>query len=320
MAIYTMLQTGSRGEEVKRMQQALEQAGYSVGSPGVDGIYGKYTAAAVRRYQTDQKLQVDGIAGDETLTRLYGTAASEAPAARPTLDPEPEEIPSGGFDAASDLNFTRAQAALEAVRQQRPVWEDRDEQLLEEAYSRIVGRAPFRYDAQADPLYRQYAGTMARQGRLAMQDTVGQAAALTGGYGSSYAQVAGQQQYGEYLQQLQQALPEFYGLALEQYTAEGAALEEQYALLQKQQAASYARYQDALSQYWKEVDSYEQQLRDAYDQSYTAWKTGQDSQKTAYSRLQKLITDTGYTPTNAQLQAAGMSRTEANAFARHYKG
>lgn len=320
MAIYTMLQTGSRGDEVKRMQQALEQAGYSVGAPGVDGIYGKYTAAAVRRYQTDQQLQVDGIAGDETLSRLYGTAASEAPAAQPTLDPEPEEIPIGGFDAASDPGVARAQAALDGVRQQRPVWEDRDEQLLEAAYSRIVGREPFRYDAASDPLYRQYVQNAARQGRLAMLDTVGQAAALTGGYGSSYAAVAGQQQYGEYLQQLQQALPEFYGMALDRYAMEGEALSDQYALLQKQQAASYARYQDALSQYWKEVDSYEQQLQDAYDQSYTAWKTGQDSQKTAYSRLQKLITDTGYTPTSAQLQAAGMTRTEANAFARHYKG
>ena len=159
-----------------------------------------------------------------------------------------------------------------------------------------------------------------QQGRLAMLDTVGQAAALTGGYGSSYAQTAGQQQYGQYLQQLQQALPEFYGMALDRYTAEGEALEAQYALLQKQQAASYSRYQDALSQYWKEVDSYSRQLQDAYDQSYTAWKTEEDSKKTAYSRLQKLITDTGYTPTAAQLQAAGMSRTEANAFARHYKG
>lgn len=320
MAIYTMLQTGSRGEEVKRMQQALEHAGYSVGAPGVDGIYGKYTAAAVRRYQTDQQLQVDGIAGDETLSRLYGTAASEAPVTQPTLDPEPTERPSGGFDPTSDGAYTRAQAALETVRQQRPVWQDRDEQLLEEAYSRIVGREPFRYDPGADPLYRQYAQGVKWQGRQAMLDTMGQAAALTGGYGSSYAQVAGQQQYGQYLQQLQQALPEFYGMALDRYTAEGEALEDQYALLQKQQAASYARYQDALSRYWKEVDIYEQQLQDAYDQSYTAWKTGQDSQKTAYSRLQKLITDTGYTPTAAQLQAAGMTRTEANAFARHYKG
>ena len=317
MAIYQTLQTGSSGEDVKRLQQALIQGGYSVGATGADGIYGKNTAAAVRSYQRDKNLLVDGIAGDETLSSLYG--GTPAPDTPQTETPT-ETVQPAWYDPADDPNYRAAQEALTEAEQQRPAWEDSYARQLEAIYSRIVGREPFRYDAAADPLYRQYADSYTRLGRLAMEDTMGQAAALTGGYGSTYAQTAGQQQYGQYLQQLQQALPEFYGMALDQYTAEGEALESQYALLQKQQTEEYGRYQEALERYWEEVSLRERALEEAYDQGYTGWKDRQDSRQAEYNRLVKLITGTGYVPTAAQLQAAGMSRTEANAFARQYQG
>ena len=62
---------------------------------------------------------------------------------------------------------------------------------------------------------------MVSEGSRAMRDTMGQAAALTGGYGSSYAQSAGQQQYALYLQKLGEAMPELYQAAYERYSAEG---------------------------------------------------------------------------------------------------
>ena len=46
-----------------------------------------------------------------------------------------------------------------------------------------------------------------------MKDTMGQAAALTGGYGSSYAESSAQQQYDAYLQQLGDIVPELAGKA-----------------------------------------------------------------------------------------------------------
>lgn len=39
MATYTTLQNGSRGSEVKTLQETLKSAGYDVGSAGADGIY-----------------------------------------------------------------------------------------------------------------------------------------------------------------------------------------------------------------------------------------------------------------------------------------
>ena len=79
------------------------------------------------------------------------------------------------------------------------IYENNGDGELEALYQAILGRTPFQYRAQDDPFYRSYADQYVQNGRMAMRDTMGSAAALTGGYGSSYAQAAGQQQYDEYL-------------------------------------------------------------------------------------------------------------------------
>ena len=73
---------------------------------------------------------------------------------------------------------------------------------LEELYQALMGRRSFSYNAAEDPMYRSVADRYVQNGRLAMRDTMGSAAALTGGYGSSYAQAVGQQSFDEYLRQL----------------------------------------------------------------------------------------------------------------------
>lgn len=64
---------GWSGAEVKRLQQALIDKGYSCGAYGVDGTFGNDTEAAVRKFQTDRGLAVDGIVGPVTQTALYGS-------------------------------------------------------------------------------------------------------------------------------------------------------------------------------------------------------------------------------------------------------
>ena len=59
---------GSRGDEVKQIQQKLKNWGYYKSS--VDGIYGSKTLEAVKYFQRKNGLTVDGIAGDKTLSAL----------------------------------------------------------------------------------------------------------------------------------------------------------------------------------------------------------------------------------------------------------
>ena len=59
---------GSRGDEVKQIQQKLKNWGYYNGS--VDGVYGSKTVAAVKKFQQKNGLTADGIAGQKTLQAL----------------------------------------------------------------------------------------------------------------------------------------------------------------------------------------------------------------------------------------------------------
>ena len=64
----TLSKVGSRGEEVKAIQQELKDRGLYQGS--VDGIFGSATEAAVKKFQKQQGLTADGIAGPQTLKKL----------------------------------------------------------------------------------------------------------------------------------------------------------------------------------------------------------------------------------------------------------
>jgi len=59
---------GSRGTEVRTIQEKLKRWGYYTGN--VDGIYGSLTVSAVKRFQRKNGLTVDGIAGIQTLNAM----------------------------------------------------------------------------------------------------------------------------------------------------------------------------------------------------------------------------------------------------------
>lgn len=138
-----------------------------------------------------------------------------------------------------------AQEALQNSMNSKPgayqsQWTDKLNGILD----KILNRGEFNYDANADALYQQYKDRYMQQGKTAMQDTMGQAAALTGGYGNSYAQNAGQQAYNSYLQGLNDKLPELYQMALSKYQMEGDQLNDQAGLLGDRESQDYSRWQD----------------------------------------------------------------------------
>lgn len=73
---YTMemrnLKNGCKGEDVRALQILLMGRGYSCGNSGADGIFGNDTHSAVCRYQKAKVMEVDGIAGPETMSSLLG--------------------------------------------------------------------------------------------------------------------------------------------------------------------------------------------------------------------------------------------------------
>ena len=162
--------------------------------------------------------------------------------------------PSGSVQAA--------QAYLEQVKASKPgAYQSRWDDELTSLYDQIRNRKKFSYDLGTDPLYQQYREQYQRQGRLAMQDTMGQAAALTGGYGSTYGEQVGQQAYNAYLQNLNDIVPQLQQQAYQRYQDEGTDLYNQYSLVKGREDTDYGRYRDTVSDYYSDLSD----ARSAYN-------------------------------------------------------
>lgn len=312
---YGNLTIGSRGDDVKKLQEHLKNAGYDIGSYGVDGVYGNATANAVKQYQKDNGLTVDGIAGNNTLTKMYEPLYSTTSQGSTSGKNEQTKYT---YDPNTNQAYLDALEALKKAQENMPQYSGKWDEQLQAIYDQIVNRKDFTYDLNSDALYQKYKDQYAQMGQMAMMDTMGQASAMTGGYGNSYAQGVGQQAYQGYLQQLNDKVPELYGIALDQYNQEGQDLLNQYSMLGDLANDEYAKYQDALNQYWNQLN-YQKQLADQeYERGFNEWQTEYGVQQDAYNKLVSLITTTGYKPSADDLAKAGMSQSEADAYLGYY--
>jgi hypothetical protein len=129
--------------------------------------------------------------------------------------------------------------------------------------AQIQGRDKFSYDVDSDPLLQQALASAMSSGKTAMQDTIGQASALTGGYGSTYATAAGNQAYNAFLQDAYDNLPQYYQMAMDAYQREGDELYRQYGMLVDADATEYGRNitaYDAMSQYRNQLYNEDYQM------------------------------------------------------------
>lgn len=280
---YTMVAYGSQGSAVKQLQSELNKRGYQLDE---DGVFGKKTKAAVRDYQKKNRLtMVDGIAGDETWDSLLSapTAAEQqaaAAAAEEAARPEARVTESTarrlaelekGYQPSEDVAAARAYRDSVAAMQLGE-YDSGFEDQLQALYDQIEGREAFSYDPEEDEAYRRYARLYAAQGAAAMEDTMGQAASLTGGYGSSYAQAVGQQAYDRYLGELAALMPELRQAALAEYRQEGQALTDRYNMLNQQEKAGYDRWQDTVAQWQKALSEAQSSYEDVSAQDEKAYQ------------------------------------------------
>ena len=318
-SVYTNLKKGSSGSDVTALQTALNQKGYALQNTG---LYDDATEAAVRKYQQDSGLTVDGVAGDATLGALYGKQNAQA-----------------GFVPSDQL--TQAQQYAQQVQQQKPgAYQSAYTPQLQAQFDAIMNRQPFQYDLGTDAMFRQMGDMYTQQGRRAMQDAMGMAAEMTGGYGNSYAQGAGQAAYGNYLQNLYAMAPEFQQQAFNRWQSEGADMMDRYNAVAAREENDYARYQNALNNYWAEADRAQQAADTLYNREYGAYqdqqnwqmqqedmafqreqynsKLNSENREYAYN-LAMMMLQGGQMPSADVLAAAGISAADAAALQSMYK-
>lgn len=167
---------------------------------------------------------------------------------------------------------SQAKAYLQQVQSRRPgAYQSRWDAELDSLYDQITNRKPFQYDLNQDALYQQYKEQYQRLGRTAMQDTMGQAASLTGGYGSTYAEQVGQQTYNAYLQSLNDIVPELYDRAYGRYQDEGQDLYNRYGLVSDRESMDYSKYRDTVSDYYNDLADARSSYDSEWNKDYTQW-------------------------------------------------
>ena len=283
----SQVQYGSQGNDVKELQKILNQSGYKLTE---DGIFGANTQKAVKDYQTKNGLTVDGIVGTNTWGSLLGGTKSNTNTTTNTNTNTNTNTTNNGFkyddfsyddfkydktfenkDFTYDKTFedkefsyddyqesdlvTQAKDALNAQLAQKPgEYNSQWQAQLDDVINKIMNREKFSYDLNGDALYQQYKDKYIQQGKMAMADAIGQASAMTGGYGNSYAQSVGQQQYNAQLQNLNDIVPELYQMAYDKYNQEGQDLYNQYSMLGAQDERDYGRYRDSVTDWNAERD------------------------------------------------------------------
>lgn len=272
MATKPTLKIGATGKDVKELQSNLNNRGYNL---AVDGIFGKNTLSAVKDYQSSNKLAVDGIVGGNTWGSLIQPINTSSGSSQ-TTPTQPKSYSNvdlskynNGFQASDAYNSaankkTEAENAVSNYGD----FEYSQKDLYDAVIDKIFNREKFSYDLNGDALYQQYKDKYIQQGKMAMQDTMGQAAAMTGGYGNSYAATVGNQAYQAQLQNLNDVIPELYQLAYDKYSQEGQDLYNQYAMLSDEKNMEYAQWGDKYNRLMNERDYMGNEVNNLYNKEY----------------------------------------------------
>ena len=246
------IQKGSSGNEVKKWQEYLNTQGYGL---SVDGDFGDNTYNATKEWQKKMGLTDDGIVGQLTWGKA-GFKNVSTPTSAPTIAPTPSKAV---LDTTSYLDTTDGKAKNQALTNATNAvnnfkdfsWIDQGK--LDDYTSQYENRPDFQYDFNADALYQQYKDKYIKQGKMAMADVMGQASAMTGGYGNSYAQTVGNQAYQASLENLNDVIPELYQLAYDKYNQEGQDLLNAISLLRGERDFAKGLHDD---KYAKTMDKY----------------------------------------------------------------
>ena len=236
-------------------------------------------------------------------------------------------------------NVAEMQNVWQQLQQQKPGdYQSRYGAAMDSILQQIQNPQEFKYEFNGDNLFKGYADLYRQKAKQGMQDAMGQAAALTGGYGNSYAQAVGQQQYQQNMLGLYDKGLELYDRARQAYENQRQDLYNQYGVISGREQSDYDRYQDALANWrqdestayghWQDAQSFDYnmyqndlnywtglaqvenqayQTQQQYEQAVAQYK-----QQYAWDQCQAILAN-GQMPSAALLQAAGLSAADAAA-------
>lgn len=245
----------------------------------------------------DKELQQNS-AGTSNLSQSIGKTVSGNTAASSVTASGNAALPSGGNYAqqVSSLmknnplqykqgdNVTSAKSYLDQVIANKPgSFQSKYTGQVQDLYNKIMNRQAFNYDVNGDAMYQMYANRYKQAGLRNMRDAMGQASAQTGGFGSSYAQTAGQAAYNEQLGALANMTPQLQANALNRYNDETANLNNLYNTANQAEQTDYGRYQDRYNMWQNEREYAANQYDQAYSNDYNQWQNNVNNAMNIYN-------------------------------------
>lgn len=331
------LQYGTSDKEAnKKWQEQLMSVGYDVGKTGADGIFGDNTQSATIEFQKANGLEPDGIVGPKTRAKMDEVLFEKANTSAPTQNTTQVTTPgTNNATQAKPSTSTGVKGTVEsALPESYYAANNMAQQLIsngiptapeytygkkaEEWADKYENREAFSYDVNEDAMYQMYKDMYIQNGQLASADAMGRAAALTGGYGNSYAQQVGQQAYQNYMNQLNDVALQLYDRAENAYNQEGQNMLNMYNLYMDRDAQQKAEYQNELSNWYNQVDLYTGLANNEYAKAWEQVMADEEKASNNYTKLYNRILAAGRVPTDAELAAAGMSKQEAEDYANVY--
>lgn len=161
--------------------------------------------------------------------------------------------------------LSEAKTELERYEQTKPgAYQSQYKPKIDNVLGKLEGLGEFDYDPDADTAYKQYKDQYSRNAQKANRNAQANAAALTGGYTSSYGAQAGQNAYDATMANLDDVLDGLYNQSLGEYNAKKNGLETELAGLQRAESSDRQTYQQNLDN-WNEGLAYRQ---NEYDSAY----------------------------------------------------
>ena len=253
-----------------------DEPAIAVVNPDIAGVPSEYTEKVTSSYKESNKVTTANKKKSDAASKVESITSADK-----LISDKYWDALNSKFETPESVKEADAYLAeqLAAIQSGKTSYSDQVRDMID----KIMNRESFSYDVDKDPLFQQALASAMNSGKQAMQDTIGQASALTGGYGSSYATSVGNQAYNAFVEDAYNNLPQYYQMALEAYQAEGENMLNQYGILSD---ADMTEYQKMLNAY----DSTFAYRNQAYNEAYTQFR---DSKTDAYNSAQLELAEHG---------------------------
>lgn len=181
-----------------------------------------------------------------------------------------------------------------------------------------LNNTKFTYSSADDPNYQALRKQYLLEAERTASDVLGKASAATGGRASTQAISAASQAANYYKAQLNTQQQALFDSAYNRYYQDYQLKLAQLGELENQEATNYNRWSNDYSNLLQQISTLQGQDATDYTRWYNESAQAAAQKSEAYTNMVNAIAQTGWTPTDAEIAAAGMSRAEANAWKGYY--